>query len=174
LKRIVALATALILCLSLVACGEETVEITIPASLAGYTESNDSFDPTAYVVENGFISAVINEDTSITITMTRARHKELLAEMTAEYDEAFQEMIGAESTPYITDITHSDDFRSFVVTVERAGYENAYIELTPFLLGLSGAVYQTFAGTQPYVTISIVDNQTGEELLSQVYPAPET
>ena len=146
-----------------------TVDITLPAT---FFEGKDmsTFDPDAYAQEEGYKKAVLNEDGSVTVTMTKAKHKELLKELTSEYETAFAAMVESESTPYIKSIKHSDNFDTFTVEVERAAYDAAAFELTPFTLGFSGMMYQVFSGDEMHVEVTIKDVATGDVIKTVVYP----
>lgn len=144
-----------------------TVDITLPASLAGAVD--DDFDPDTYAEENNFQKAVINDDGSITVTMTKTTHEALMKNTYDEYVEMVEDMIESEDTPYIKDIDYADDLSSFKVSVNRAEYENSY-DFTALSLGLMGSMYQTFAGEEMHVEISILDADTGEIISESVYP----
>ena len=57
-----------------------TVEITIPASAFEGQDMTD-FDPRMYANDHGYLSAVLNEDGSVTVTMSHTRHLESLKEL---------------------------------------------------------------------------------------------
>ena len=75
-----------------------TVDITLPASLFS-DEDMTAFDADAYAEEEGFIKAVLNADGSVTVTMTKLKHNELLKEMTDSLEESFDELVEAEDLP---------------------------------------------------------------------------
>lgn len=143
-----------------------TVEITLPAS---FFESDEDFDADTYAQEQGFSSAKVNDDGSVTVTMTKGKYKEMLQEMSDSLDESFAELVGAEDTPYIKEITHNDDFSSVTVKVDREAYENAF-DMTPFVIGLSTMFYQAFLEMEYRCEISIVDAATGSVINTTVYP----
>ncbi len=146
-----------------------TVDITLPASLF---EDQDmaTFDPDAYAEEQGFKKAVLNEDGSVTVTMTKAKYRELLEEMTQSYEESFSEMIESESTPYVKAISHTDDFGTITVDVDRAAYEAGFLDMTPFVVGMTGMMYQVFLDGEPHVEVIMRDADTGETIKSTIYP----
>lgn len=145
-----------------------SVEITLPASFLE-TEDGSPFDVDAYCEKNGFNSAMINEDGSLTVSMTKVRHEEMLQEMAAELDASFAELVEAEDTPYIKEITRSENFDEVIVKVVRADYENAF-DMTPFVVGFSSMMYQIFLDMEYHVEILMVDADTGETINSVVYP----
>ena len=66
------------------------VTITLPAS---YFEDMTDFDPDTYANEQGFKEVVVNEDGSVSITMSKSKHNELMAEMKANLDQTFMDCI---------------------------------------------------------------------------------
>lgn len=145
-----------------------SVDITLPASMFEGQDMS-SFDADAYADEQGFLSAKVNEDGSITVTMTKAKHKELLDEMAKSLDTTFAEFVNGKDTAYIKEITHNDDFTTVTMKVDKAAYENAF-DFTPLAIGMSVAMYQAFTETEYHVEISIVDAATGETINSITYP----
>lgn len=149
-----------------------TVDITLPASLFS-DEDMTAFDADAYAEEEGFIKAVLNADGSVTVTMTKLKHNELLKEMTDSLEESFDELVEAEETPYIKEISHNDDFSAVTVKVDRTGYESAFFEMTPFIVGMSAMIYQAFLDMEPVCVVTIVDVETGDTLNSVTYPVAD-
>lgn len=149
-----------------------TVDITLPASMFS-DEDMTAFDADAYAEEEGFIKAVLNADGSVTVTMTKLKHNELLKEMTDSLEESFDELVEAEETPYIKEISYNDDFSAVTVKVDRAGYESAVFEMTPFIVGMSAMIYQAFLDMEPVCVVTIVDVETGDTLNSVTYPVAE-
>lgn len=145
-----------------------TVEITLPASLFEGQDMS-SFDSAAYVEEQGLLSAKVNEDGSLTVTMTKGRHEELLNEMATNLETSFAEFVNGEDTAYIKEITHNDDFTAVTMKVDKAAYENAF-DFTPLAIGISVAMYQAFTETEYHVEITIVDVATGDTINSITYP----
>lgn len=145
---------------------DTTVEITFPASLF---EDAEDFDPAAYAREQGFLSAVVNEDGSVTVTMTETKHNELISEMTKTLEETFAGFVEGDTTPYIKEITHNDDFTKVTIKVVRAEYENAF-DFTVVAIGMSVPIAQIAVGFEANVEISVVDVDTGDVISSVVYP----
>ena len=136
MKKILALALAASMMLSLAACGDpkddskadatsssqpEEVEvekelfdvvITMPADMVGET-TQEELDAES---SDYFHSAVLNEDGSVSMTMSKKQHKALMKEFAQSIDEELQEMIGSEDYPNITDIKANKDYTHFDVT----------------------------------------------------------
>lgn len=143
-----------------------TVEVTLPAFMFE-DEDMSNFDAEAYATENGLISAVVNLDGSVTITLTQDRYQEILDETTSQFDLEFTGLIN--STSYITGITRNEDFSQITVTVIRDEYENAF-DMTHISVGFIAAYYQGFLGRAPHVEILVADDATGNTIFSCVFP----
>lgn len=145
-----------------------TVDITLPASFFEGTDMS-TFDTEAYAQEQGLLSAELNEDGSMIVTMTKGRHKEMLEELSGQLDSYFEELVEGPDTAYVKDISHNKDFTAVTVEVDRAAYENAF-DFTPLAIGLSVSVYQAFIEMEHHVEISTVDADTGDVLNTVIYP----
>lgn len=148
-----------------------TVDMVIPASL--FDEDMSSFDADAYAKENGFNSAKVNEDGSVSVNMSKSKHKELMSEMRTTVEDAFQELIGAEETPYIIEIEHSDSFDIVDIIVDKSGYEAGGLATAFLPLVVYSAVggYQIFDGVEtPRCEISMIAAGTNEVLDCVIYP----
>lgn len=193
MKKALCLCLALSMYLMLAACGQKTVsssenpaesspqsgvvvdeniitvDITLPAT---FFEGKDmsNFDTDAYAQEQGFNKAVLNDDGSVTVTMTKAKHRVMLEEITNQYNTSFAEMVESENTPYIKSIAHSENFDTITVDVDRAAFEAATFEMTPFILGFGGMMYQVFSGDELHVEVTIKDADTGDTINTTIYP----
>ena len=148
-----------------------TVDLVIPATF--FDEDMTTFDLDAYAKENGFNSAKLNEDGSVSINMSKSRHKEMMSELRTSISESLNEMVGAEDSPYITAIEHSESFDSVDIIVDKAGYDDAGFTAAflPLVVYISAGMYQVFDGTEePKCEISIIASGTNEVLASVIYP----
>lgn len=108
-----------------------TVDVTLPEQLVG---DLSNFDEKEYLAENeGIKSARVNDDGSLTLTMTKSKHKEMLEEVRKSIDESFGEFIEGDNTSYIKTIDYTENYRDIMVGVDREAYENSF-DLTPFFL----------------------------------------
>ena len=200
-KKILAVILAALICTSMVACGKSnettnsqdkesvsstsssvsssdqvevdsnltTVDITFPSS---YFENMENFNPDTFASENGYEKAVKNEDGSVTVTMTKKKHEELLESTKTEIEKSYQEMVQSTEYPFVTDISHSDSFDTVTVKVDKAAYEqNKLISaMLPLTVAVQPALYQIFDGKEAHVTVEIKDNNSGDTITSVVYP----
>ena len=148
-----------------------TVDVTIPA-LFFEDEDMSEFDPVAYAEENGYQKAALNEDGSVTVTMTKAKHTELMEEIKTSAESSFSELANNEDYPYIQSIRHSDSFDSVDILVDQSVYDQAGLEILFLPLGLYmlAGMYRAFDGQDSTCQISFVDAETEEVLSSATYP----
>lgn len=142
-----------------------TVTLTIPASYFGMDPDSMEIDDD-FAAEQGYISAEVTEDGNLVIVMTKAKQQELLDTFADGIDEMISNYQGGEETPYIQEITYTENFTEFTVKVDREGYEKAEYDMTPASLGLSAALYQMFAGIPANITVNVVDAATSEVIWS--------
>ena len=145
-----------------------TVDITLPASFFGDKDMS-TFDADAYADENGYLSAKLNEDNSVTVKMTQLKYTALLNETAASLETSFAEFIEAEDTPYIKGITHNDDFTTITIEVDRAAYESAF-DFSALSVSLAASLYQAIAGVEFHVDVVYVDAASGETFKTVTYP----
>jgi hypothetical protein len=143
---------------------ELNVTITLPASMY---EGETEFDAEAYSKEQGFKETKVNEDGSISITMSKSRHVELMSKMKTDIDQSFAALV--KEMPYIESITPEEGFSNIVIEVEKEGYEAAFMDMT-ILAGLSAMLYQQYEGSQPNCEIVIKDAFNGDILNTVIYP----
>ncbi|GAB6087483.1 hypothetical protein [Alkaliphilus crotonatoxidans] len=196
MKRIISLCLVLMMTISLIltGCGKESdnrevkqgpgeeekisenvavdddlqmVDITVPTDLIG--DLND-FDEAAYINEHeGVEGAKINEDGTLTLTMTKAKHMELVEEMKQQLLDTLSDLKNSETTNYIKDIEYTEDFKEIKIIVEKAAYEGTF-DLTPFIVGISVGMFQVYTGEEYNTTITVQDEATEEVLYSAKYP----
>ena len=140
------------------------VEITIPAETAEYYgfnfESQEEAD--AYAKEQGFKSATLGDDGSVTIVMSRSQHKKTMEGLSKTIDEALQEMIGSEDYPNITAVEHNDNYTSFTVTTksEELGFNESFSVLAFYIYG---GMYNSFNGTPAdNIHVDFINEASGE------------
>ena len=169
-----------------------TVEITIPASMfsdgtdaesenesaeagleAGETEDKT---PEEYCEEmrgeDGVLDAHTNAaDGSVTLIMTKAKHQETMDEMKASIEESLAEGREENNYPSIKEELYNDDLTEFTIKVNREQFEGSFDAFSVLQYGFVGCYYQIFDGVkEPKVTIEYVDVDTGEQIISVVFP----
>lgn len=162
MKKILALALSA--CLTLFVCGcsmapEEIVEFTIPASMTEYMD----VDQISEVSSEEGIEVVTNDDGSITYSMPKSKHDELMNELRAGFDEQISALAGSSDYPTITEVTTNDDYTKFTVktTSEELTLEESLLSLQLYMYG---GFYNMFAGNTDEVNIKIdyINANTGD------------
>lgn len=147
-----------------------SVEVTLPASMF---EGEDIDTMIADAEADGVDKVTKNEDGSLTLKMSKSKHKELMNEIETSIKESIEEMKTSGDYASIKDITHNDKFTEFTVVVDKATYENSMDGFVVLGLGISGAMYQLYNGANPddyKVNVSVKDEATDEVIDEVVYP----
>lgn len=122
------------------------VTITIPASWyesTGAEISQEDLDE--QYSEEGYKSATLNEDGSVTIVMSKSQHKKLMEEIEDGIVSSIKELVD-DSENSISKIEHNDDFTKFTVTLsaDEVGIVEGFAVLA---LNIYGGMYHVFNGT---------------------------
>ena len=136
------------------------VELTIPASYVGEEVTQESLN--TKVAEDGYKSATLNADGSVTYVMTKDQHKTMMDELKVNIDTSLAEYIGSADTPSITAIEANDDYTDFKATVssDTLGLGESFTALTFMVYG---AMYNVFNGTEvDNIAVSYINQATGE------------
>lgn len=145
---------------------EELVEVRIPASLYEGQELTEE-QLQQNVEEGGYESYTLNDDGSVTYTMTNARHQQMLDEYKQSVDETIEECIADEDDVYsISNVEYNDDLTQFDIYVDAASYSLAD-SMSAFAFYLLGGYYQVFSGISADdidITVNFVDQDTEEVL----------
>ena len=138
----------------------EMVSITIPA---GYVDSDMSEAEIIAQAQEEGMEAVINEDGSVTYTMTKEQHAQIMSDMTEEFEELLKELtVGEEAVASFTEIRHDADYSDFDIMLDAEKYDewDAFYALS--LVMYAGA-YRIYAGDgEPEVAVRLTDAASGE------------
>ena len=121
------------------------VKVTLPASLFEYVDeeiSQEDLDKAAF--ENGFISATLNEDGSVTYVMSKDKYNAYVAELAMQIDKGLEELCNTENST-IVDIKHNADFTDYTITLDAdvVGFTESFVSLA---IVLYSAFYYGFTG----------------------------
>ena len=138
---------------------EETVTVVIPTVYESVTTQEEA---EKIRKENGYESAVLNDDGSLTIVMSRSQHDEMLDQFRKSVDEGIKEIIQAVEDSTIEKIEYNDDYSVFTVTVsgEELGLSErqAADELVMY-----GTLYHVYTGNDAErIQVDYVSSGTGE------------
>lgn len=198
MKKIIALVLSFAMVLSLAACGgsksdtssgktavEESksedssaikvderlldVQVTLAAS---FFEDETEEEIIAGAKENGYKDCVINEDGSVTYTMSKKKHAEVLDELKTNFDELIAGCLeGDDEVASFVDIQHNDDYSKIDIYVDREQY-TIWDKLYAMTFYLAGAYYQAFSGAPSDdidVIVDFIDNETKEVIDTASY-----
>lgn len=136
------------------------VTITLPPDFAEEGATQAYYDEAAN--ENGWKSATLNEDGSVTYVMTRGQHKELMVEITESIETSLSEMVGSEEFPNIVSISANDDYTEFSVVTKSEALD---ISESFTVLGfyMYGGLYHAFNGTNvDNIHVEFINEATGQ------------
>lgn len=139
-----------------------TVDVTLPAS---FFEGSNEEEIISNAKKEGYISAKVNDNGSVTYTMTRAKRNEMLKGMEESINESIQEMLqGDEKVESFIDIKHNNNFSEFDIYVDPDKYTDwdSFYSLTFYMFG---AFYQNIDGVSPEdidIIVRFIDNNTKE------------
>lgn len=142
---------------------EEFVRITIPTV---YEEISSQKEAEQIKEKNGYESAVLEEDGSLTITMSRSRHEEMLRQFRESVDAAIREITSADDGSLIEKIEYNDDYSVFTVTVSGDEIGTADRQTAEELV-MYGTLYHIYSGNDTdHIKVEYVSSETGEVIES--------
>lgn len=148
------------------------VEITIPVA---YLEGADQSSIRADAQERGIHDVTFDEDGSATFRMSRATHRQVMAEVRDEV------VTGLASLPddfrSIEQVDHNRDFSRIALTVDRHAWEGGFDELAALAIAFAVGLYHAFDGTDPddlQINVGVIDTAINEVfdtiMLSDAWP----
>ena len=169
MKKIIASVLAMFMAVSLVACEDNKsagvkkeafdVKITLPAELMEDVTQEDLDEG---IEEGDFHSAAWNEDGSVTYTMSKSQHKQLMKELKEEMDDSLDDMVESEDFPNFTKIVANDAYTKFTITTHSAelDFMESFSEIAFYMYG---AVYNIFDGNEDFIIeVEYINAESGE------------
>ena len=136
------------------------VEMTISADYTDAEMKQEDYDELAKA--KGYKSIILNEDNSVTYTMTKKQHKEFVEEIRIEVCNSIDSLIESEQFPNFTEIKYNDDFTEIEVTTKSKELDFAESFSTLYFYSACG-MYNQFAGnTIENCHIDFINAETGE------------
>lgn len=183
MKKLVLLLLVISLMLSLVACGgrsktKNSAGVSEPKNSAGvqvdegllnvdvtlgatFFEDQTEDEIKANAKENGYSDCKINEDGSVTYTMSKKKHSEMLDEMKTSFEELAAGCLeGEKEVESFVDIQYNDDFSKIDIYVDAEQY-TMWDLLYAMTFYITGATYQAFTGVANDdidVVVNFIDN----------------
>jgi hypothetical protein len=137
------------------------VTLTLPADYA----SDITAEEIAQQVADGKVhTGVLNDDGSVTYTMSKAQHAALLESIAAELRSTLDDMIGSTDYPNLTAIETNDDFTDFTVyTTTQPGAMGLSDEMSVLIYYTCGKMYGIVSGQEPdNIHVDILNAESGE------------
>lgn len=187
MKKIISFLLAISLAFCLAACGNSSSGETGNSSAVKVDEGLFKVDVTLApsffddmtedeikegAEKNGYLSCKINEDGSVTYTMTKKKHSEMLAQLKESFDEQISGYLnGSDKVASFVDIQHNDDLSEVDIYVDASQY-TMWDSLYAMGFYVSGAYYQAFSGVPNDdidVVVNFIDDSTKETLSTSSY-----
>lgn len=137
------------------------VTLTLPADYA----SDITAEEIAQQVADGKVhTGVLNDDGSVTYTMSKAQHAALLESVAAQLRSTLDDMIGSADYPNLTVIETNDDFTDFTVyTTTQPGAVGLSDEMSVLIYYTCGKMYGIVSGQEPdNIHVDILNAESGE------------
>lgn len=137
------------------------VTLTLPADYA----SDITEEEIAQQVADGKVhTGTLNDDGSVTYTMSKAQHTALLESIAAELRSTLDDMIGSTDYPNLTAIETNDDFTDFTVyTTTQPGVVGLSDEMSVLIYYTCGKMYGIVSGQEPdNIHVDILNAESGE------------
>lgn len=146
-----------------------TVDITFPESFVNmgseeFTQAR--VDETA--ASEGYLGGKLNSDGSVTYTMTKFKHNEIIEETKRGFDDYISESLA--DYPNVTAVTRNSDFTEIVIETT----ENDFmVGILGFGLSIQAYFFHVLNGSEYKVDVIVKDSDSGEELIRTTYPVEE-
>ena len=148
-------------------------KVTIPAT---FFEDTSEDEIKAAAEEAGFQSYKINSDGSVTYTMTKAKHQEMLNEYAASINEYIDGLLNGDEETKVegfSNIESNDDYSQINIYVDKDTY-TIWDMMYALSFYIQGGYYQMFSGVSPEnvdVEVNFIDNVSGDIIDSGSYRA---
>lgn len=191
MKKLLLSVLVILLSLSLISCsskksGNDKVKIDEKTNTVTVIISSKFFDlmnsssfsstqtPEQYCLtmekEGSVSKAVVNEDGSVTLTMSKENYDKLIATMKTSLDQTIAGYTNRTTFPSIKEITYTDDLSEIKLTVDYEAFSNSMGSFAVLGLGLQGYLYRIFTGQSETVKITYIDETTGKSVESYQFP----
>lgn len=135
------------------------VTLTVPADFIGEITQEQLDESTK---ENGYKSATLNNDGSVTYVMTKAQHQDMMEGIRKSIDDSLSEMANSEEYPSIVKIEANSDYTKYTVTLntEEVGIMEGFASMGLYVFS---GTYHIFNGTEPgNINVQYVNEATGK------------
>lgn len=146
-------------------------KITVPSS---FFEDTSEDEIKVAAEEEGFKSYKINSDGSVTYTMSKKKHKEMISELSDTIDEYMDELVNGDEDSKVesfTNIEANDDYSEINIYVNKDSYTE-WDSIYAMFFFIQSAYYQIFSGVSPddiAIEVNYIDDVTGDIINSSSY-----
>lgn len=150
--------------------GSFDVAITVPASAVNQGDIEATI---AGARAQGIREVVPNDDGSLTCTMSKSAHGEMMQRLREDFIKNAEDMKSGGDFASIKDVQYNNELTLLTLIVDRELYENSMDAFAVFGLGMAAMYYQLFDGVKAdhvAVTVEVRDRSTGEIMSHVVYP----
>lgn len=142
---------------------EDVVVVVIPTVYENVTTQEEA---DRIRDENGYLSAELQEDNSLKITMTREQHRKMLEEFKESVDQAILDITTSENYPTVEKIEYNDEYSMFTVTVNSDEIGIVERQLAEELI-MYGTFYHVCSGNDvENIHVDYISKESGEVLES--------
>ncbi|NLL63252.1 MAG: hypothetical protein GX241_03275 [Ruminococcaceae bacterium] len=148
---------------------DPNVTITVPDSF--FEDQNIEEIVAKTSEEEGFISATINEDGSVTFVMTKEKYQEQLQKYKESVDEGIDSITKGKDAPgTFSKIEYKEDYTEFTIyTTDKYTKDDPMLLTKIFQVGLHGQIINGKDKDKINVKIMIIKESTGDVLLETTY-----
>ena len=142
---------------------EDEVTIVIPKMYESITTQEEADE---ICRKNGYKKAVLKEDGSLEITMTRSQQQELIADFKKSVDQGIQQITESENYPSVSKIEYNEDYSVFTVVTDEEEIGITERQLAQELI-MYGTIYHVYSGEETgTIRVDFVNKETGEVIES--------
>ena len=125
--------------------GVFNVDVTLPAS---FFEDSTEEEIITKAKESGITEVVINEDGSVTYTMSKSKHKEMMKGMGDSVVSTIDEIVNSGNYTSIKEISYNEDFTEFNVRVNRQQFKAGFDSFAIFGLVIVAIIIALLMASQ--------------------------
>ena len=141
---------------------DDRYEIIFPGEMFEEVDLNPEF-----IEANEYMDGYWNEDGTVTIVMSKARHQQFLDTYQGDIDYNIDYFI--DEVDFLRRITYTPDFRKMDIYVDGDTQEADYYWIPDFFTSVFGNVQQ-LQGMEVWVQMSVRDAATDEVMMTMEYP----
>lgn len=148
---------------------ENDIQVTLPPQ---FFEGMDEEAIQQEAKDQDIKRAEVNSDGSVTYTMTKERHQEIVNSFKEELDFAITDIAESEGYPSIMKIEADDQYEEFNIYVNRSQFEKGTDIMATISLYIASSYYHAFLGNGDSfkATLNYIDESNDEVFKTMVLP----